>query len=172
MMVSIRDKQFLTSMSDSNKQDPILVPPYSITKKSALKVQAIAHIKGAVSTLLKKPTETILLLQFGSAFFKADDHAESDFDVVLVLQFRELKETYPTMTTTDEMRLAFFFDYLAAALESPNCAIFPVRAAKNPILKLHLATKESSPHRLWVDLSFAIVANHTLSIWDGILAEL
>lgn len=67
--------------------------------KRASKDAAISHIKNSVSSLLN--TESALILQFGSAFFKADELLSSDFDIVLVLKFSTIKDAYPTLTTTE-----------------------------------------------------------------------
>jgi hypothetical protein len=100
-----------------------------------------------------------LILQFGSAYFKADDLPSSDFDIVLILQFNKLKDAYPSLTTTVEMRHQFFFKTLAKALRSDHVQIYPVQQARNPILKICFIYEKGE---LWVDLSFAIVANSTL----------
>jgi hypothetical protein len=48
-----------------------------------MKDSVISHIKQVTASLLG--LETVLILQFGSAFFKVDELMESDFDIVLVL---------------------------------------------------------------------------------------
>ena len=68
--------------------------------------------------------------------FKADDLLESDFDIVLVLKYKQVKETFPHLNTTDLMREAFFFGSFTKALSSDFIKVFPVNTARNPILKL------------------------------------
>jgi hypothetical protein len=61
------------------------------------------------------------------------------------------------------MRESFFFGILARALKSDQISVFPVQNAKNPILKICYRQD------LWVDISFAIVANSVLTITDDIV---
>ena len=59
--------------------------------KKNLKDLAIKHIKTTLSQLFthnKFNPDQVLILQFGSASFKADDLFDSDFDIVLVLPFK------------------------------------------------------------------------------------
>jgi hypothetical protein len=79
---------------------------------------------------------SVLVLQFGSAFFKADELSESDFDVALILQYKVIKDAYNGINSTDEMRETFFFGTLARSLKTEQVSVFPVSNAKNPILKL------------------------------------
>lgn len=72
--------------------------------KRLAKDSSISHIKKITADLLQLQTDSILILQFGSAYFKADDLPSSDFDIVLILQFNKLKDAYPSLTTTEDMR--------------------------------------------------------------------
>ena len=123
--------------------------------KRTAKDLSISHIKQTTANLLKIHTDSILILQFGSAFFKADDLLSSDFDIVLVLMFHSIKDTL-SLTTTEEMRDQFFFKTLARALRTEHILVYPVQQARNPILKICFNHDKT---QLWVDLSFSIVAN-------------
>jgi hypothetical protein len=107
--------------------------------------------------VLKESNLDVLILQFGSSFFDADTD-ESDFDMVLVLRYKSLKESRPELTSTEAMREFFFFGTFTNALSSFDCQTFPVKNARNPILKVKV-TDSSAQTYLFVDMSFAIVAN-------------
>lgn len=104
-----------------------LKPADSFKKK--LKDHAIKKIKETLAKLFnhsKLNPEDVLILQFGSASFKADDLIASDFDIVLVLLYKQVKEAFPDLCTTDTMRESFFFGAFAKALRSEELKIYPV----------------------------------------------
>lgn len=132
--------------------------------KKELKDHAIKKIKETLARLFahsKFNPEDVLILQFGSASFKADDLVASDFDIVLVLQYKQVKEAFPNLCTTDIMRDSFFFGGFAKALRSEEFRIYPVKSARNPILKVHLISDKGE---LDIDISFALVANSSLTL--------
>ena len=59
--------------------------------------------------------EEVVLLQYGSAYFEADDTEESDFDILMVCKSSELesfvRSSSPSLVTIEasEMRSIFFF---------------------------------------------------------------
>ena len=105
-----------TSVSgDSQKQE----------KRSALKQRVVTIINTVYERLLKRiipGTEIeVLLLQYGSAFFEADDTDESDFDILMVTKYSEIekfmqKEYRSHVFEVAEMRSQFFFGKFFAEL--------------------------------------------------------
>ena len=59
--------------------------------------------------------EEVVLLQYGSAYFEADDTEESDFDILMVCKSLDLesfvRSSSPSVVTMEasEMRSIFFF---------------------------------------------------------------
>ena len=97
--------------------------------KKELKDHAIKKIKETLAKLFahcKFNPDDVLILQFGSASFKADDLIASDFDIVLVMPYKQVKEAFPDLCKTDTMRESFFFGGFAKALRSEEFRIYPV----------------------------------------------
>ena len=99
------------------------------------------------------------MLQYGSALFEADDTAESDFDVLMVVKYCEMEKFMETECKghgfeVSEVRSQFFFGKFYAELGSePDVEVYSADRARIPQIKLILAKD------LHVDISFAVVSN-------------
>ena len=101
----------------------------------------------------------VLLLQYGSAFFEADDTDESDFDILMVTKYSEIekfmqREYRSHVFEVAEMRSQFFFGkFFAELVTEPEVEVYAADRARIPQIKLIVANE------LHVDISFAVVSN-------------
>lgn len=150
--------------------------------RSELKQQAVSLINNVFERILKDidSDAELLLLQYGSAFFEADDTDESDFDILMVSRYSEMEKFMKAEGGSrghgfdiSEVRAHFFFGRFFSELgREPNVEVYAADRARIPQIKLTLAT------HLQVDLSFAIVSNlefnrdQNLLLGNSVVAQL
>lgn len=102
------------------------------------------------------------MLQYGSAFFEADDTEESDFDILMVAKSNEMTKFMESddMNTFDatDIRNKFFFGRFFVELgQEDGVEVYAADQARIPQIKLIIE------ERLHVDISFAVVSNTEFS---------
>ena len=116
----------------------------------------------AIEENTARPAE-ILLLQYGSAFFEADDTEESDFDILMVAKYEDLENFmeqsgYRGSFEASEVRSRFFFGRFYDDIASENeVEAYAADHARIPQIKLIIE------NYLHVDISFAVVSNTEFS---------
>ena len=61
-------------------------------RRSGLKSRVIQIINTVYERVLPSIEAKVLLLQYGSAFFEADDTEESDFDILMVAKYSDMEK--------------------------------------------------------------------------------
>lgn len=151
------------------------------SRRASLKQQIVAIIKTVYDQLMSQtegvqPQPEVLLLQYGSAFFEADDTDESDFDILLVAKFDEMSKYMEKVTgaaTSDiaDIRNKFFFGAFFTLIgKQSGVEAYAADLARIPQIKLILEDA------LYIDLSFAVVSNSEFSrnvlLGNSVVAQL